>query len=187
MKFLLGVARKITQVNVTENIPAVQEKLGELASLACYVEGMALAAEATCSIDKNGVAKPNPRFVYGAMGLQAELYPRAVLTLRDLAGAGPIQLPSSYKELVEPETKAELERYLRSPKTSAEERVKLFRLAWDIVGSEFGGRHQQYEMFYAGAPYVAKGYAYRNYGYDEALRSAETFLASYGLPSGEKP
>ena len=40
------------------------------------------------------------------------------------------------------------------------------------MGSEFGGRHLQYEMFYGGAPYVAKGYAYRNYGYDEALRSA---------------
>jgi aromatic ring hydroxylase len=49
-------------------------------------------------------------------------------------------------------------------------------------GSEFGGRHQQYEMFYAGAAYVAKGYAYRNYGYDEALRSAEHFLASYEMP-----
>ena len=185
MKFLLGVARKITQVNQTENIPSVQEKLGELASLACYVEGMALAAEATCSIDKNGVAKPNPRFVYGAMGLQAELYPRAVLTLRDLAGAGVIQLPSSYRELTEPATKAELDRYLRTPQVSPEERVKLFRLAWDIVGSEFGGRHLQYEMFYAGAPYVAKGYAYRNYGYDEALRSVDSFLAGYGLPSGK--
>lgn len=63
-----------------------------------------------------------------------------------------------------------------------EERVKLFKLAWDIAGSEFEGRHLQCEMFYAGAPFVAKGYAYRNYGYDEALRSAEGFLASYGIP-----
>jgi 4-hydroxyphenylacetate 3-monooxygenase len=71
---------------------------------------------------------------------------------------------------------------MRSPNTSPEERVKLFKLAWDIVGSEFGGRHLQYEMFYAGAPFIAKGYAFRNYGYDEALRSVESFLSTYELP-----
>jgi 4-hydroxyphenylacetate 3-monooxygenase len=36
-------------------------------------------------------------------------------------------------------------------------------------------------MFYAGAPFVAKGYAFRNYGYDDALRSVDSFLGSYGM------
>ncbi|MGH9786265.1 MAG: 4-hydroxyphenylacetate 3-hydroxylase family protein, partial [Terriglobia bacterium] len=81
MKFILGVARRITQVNGIEGIPSVQEKLGDLASLAAIVEGMVLASEATSTIDRYGVAKPNPRFLYGAMGLQAELYPRAILLL----------------------------------------------------------------------------------------------------------
>lgn len=61
----------------------------------------------------------------------------------------------------------------------AEERVKLFKLVWDAVGSEFAGRHHQYEMFYAGAPFVVKGYAYRNYGFDEPLAEVESFLSSY--------
>jgi 4-hydroxyphenylacetate 3-monooxygenase len=39
-------------------------------------------------------------------------------------------------------------------------------------------------MFYAGAPFIAKGYAFRNDGYDEALRSAESFLKSYEAPRG---
>jgi 4-hydroxyphenylacetate 3-monooxygenase len=183
MKFLLGVARRITQVTGIENIPAVQEKLGDLASLAAIVEGMVLASEASFSMDAHGVAKPNPRFLYGAMGLQAELYPRAILLLRELAGGGVIQLPSSYHELVNEETRPDMDRYLRTSNTPPEERVKLFKLAWDIVGSEFAGRNLQYEMLYAGAPFVAKGYAFRNYGYEEALRSAEQFLSGYGLPS----
>ena len=182
MKFIIGVARKIAQVNGIENIPSVQEKLGELGSLAAIVEGMVLASEVSCSIDKNGVARPNPRFLYGSMGLQSEMYPRAILLLRELAGGGVIQLPSSYRDLTTAESRADLERYMRSPNISFEERVKLFKLAWDIVGSEFAGRHLQYEMFYAGAPFIAKGYAFRNYGYEEALRSAESFLASYQLP-----
>ena len=35
--------------------------------------------------------------------------------------------------------------------------MKFYKLAWDAVGSEFGSRHTQYEMFYAGATFVTKG------------------------------
>ncbi|MDP8958157.1 MAG: 4-hydroxyphenylacetate 3-hydroxylase [Actinomycetota bacterium] len=183
MQFIIGVARKIAQVNQIDAIPSVQEKLGDLASLAAIVEGMVLASEATAVEDGFGVMKPNPRFLYGAMGLQAETYPRALHLLRELAGGGVMQLPSSYRELVSEETRGDMERYVQSPGYPTEERVKLFKLAWDLVGSEFGGRHHQYEMFYAGAPFVAKGYAYRNYGYDEVVAEVEQFLAGYDLDS----
>jgi 4-hydroxyphenylacetate 3-monooxygenase len=184
LKFILGVARKIAQVNGIDGIPSVQEKLGELASLASFVEGLVIASESACVMDSKGVARPNPQFVYGAMGLQAEIYPRAIQILRELAGAGVIQLPSSYRDLTSTETKSDMAHYLRSPNAPAEERVKLFKLAWDIVGSEFAGRHLQYEMFYAGAPFAVKGYAFRNYGYEEALQSTGGFLGGYGPHSG---
>lgn len=181
LKFLLGIARKIAAMNRTEVIPSVQETLGELAGVVAHVEGMLLAAEYTAFEDQYGVWKPNPRFLYGAMSLQAETYPRALHLLRHLSGGGVLQVPSSYKELVNPETGPDVERYVRSTGVSAEERLKLFRLAWDLVGSEFGGRHHQYEMFYAGAPYIAKGYSWRNYGFDEVTNLVDTFMASYDL------
>ena len=181
VKFLIGLARKVAATNRIDEIPSVQENLGELASLAAIVEGMVLASEASAVFDRNGVARPNPRFLYGAMGLQAELYPRVLHLLRQMVGAGVIQVPSSYRELVNPETESDIKRYVKSPGVPSEERVKLFKLAWDAVGSEFAGRHHQYELFYAGAPYVAKGYAYRNYGYDEAVSLVDAFLSSYGL------
>ncbi len=168
-------------MNQTDRIPSVQEKLGELASLASIVEGMVLAAEASCTIDEKGVACPNKRFLYGAMGLQAELYPRVLHVLRELSGAASLQVPSSYRELVNPDTQADMNRYIRSPGVSSEERIKLVKLAWDIVGSEFAGRHHQYEMFYAGAPFVAKGYAFRNYGYEESVERVDSFLNGYSL------
>jgi 4-hydroxyphenylacetate 3-monooxygenase len=100
-----------------------------------------------------------------------------------------IQLPASYKELIDDRTRDDMARYVQSPGYPVEERVKLFKLAWDVVGSEFAGRHHQYEMFYAGAPFVAKGYAYRNYGYEDAARAVDVFLGSYNLASatGEAP
>jgi 4-hydroxyphenylacetate 3-monooxygenase len=185
MKFLIGVAKKVAATNRIDSIPSVQEKLGDLASLAAIVEGMVLASEASHLVDDNGVARPNPRFLYGAMGLQSELYPRVLHLLREIVGAGVIQVPSSYKELVNQETAADIKRYVKSPDVPSEERIKLFKLAWDLVGSEFAGRHHQYELFYAGAPYVAKGYSYRNYGYDEPVELVESFLESYGLADVE--
>jgi 4-hydroxyphenylacetate 3-monooxygenase len=182
LKFIASVARKVTQVNGTERIPGVQEKLGELAALVSSVESAVLAAEYTAQPDEQGVYIPGKRALYGAMGLQSETYPRVISILRDLVGGGVLQLPSSVADLKSPVTKSDMERYVQSPGVTSEERIKLFKLAWDIIGSEFAGRHQQYEMFYAGAPFVVKGaYTFRNYGYDALVAELDVFLAAYGV------
>jgi 4-hydroxyphenylacetate 3-monooxygenase len=181
VKFLAGLAQKIASTNGIDKLPPVQTQLGDVASLAAVVEGMELASEATAVTDARGIVHPNPRFLYGAMGLQAELYPRLVHLVRELAGGGVIQLPASVRELTNAETADDMRRYVQSPGVPAEQRVKLFKLVWDMVGSEFGGRHYQYEMFYAGAPFVAKTYAYRNYGFPDVAQMVDACLAGYDL------
>jgi 4-hydroxyphenylacetate 3-monooxygenase len=183
LKFLLGVARKITQVNGIDKFPPVQGNLGELASMAALIEGAVLAAEYESTVDDRGMFRPAGRYVYGAMGQQAELYPKVLHIIRELVGGGVLQVPSSIKELTNPETRADMDRYVHSPGTTSEERIKLFKLAWDMIGSEFAGRHHQYEMFYAGAPFVAKGYAFRGYDYSEPLAAVDAFLATYSVES----
>jgi 4-hydroxyphenylacetate 3-monooxygenase len=182
LQFLAGLARKVAAVNGVDKFPGVVEKLGELASIASLVESAVLAAEYTAAPDDAGQWRPGARAVYGAMGLQSELYPRILAILRDLAGGGVLQLPSSVSDLTNPELRPDFDRYVQSPGTPAAERVQLFKLVWDAIGSEFAGRHHQYEMFYAGAPFVAKGYAMRNYGYTEPVSDVDEFLASYALP-----
>jgi 4-hydroxyphenylacetate 3-monooxygenase len=179
LQFITGLARKVAATNGVDKFPGVVEKLGELASLASLVESAVLAAEYTAAPDDAGLWRPGKRAVYGAMGLQSELYPRALAILRDLVGGGVLQVPSSVEDLRNPATRADIDRYIYSPNAPAEERIKLFKLAWDATGSEFGGRHHQYEMFYAGAPFVVKGYAFRNYGFEEPLADVEAFLAGY--------
>jgi 4-hydroxyphenylacetate 3-monooxygenase len=180
-QFIAGLARKVAAVNGVDKFPGVVEKLGELASLAATVESSVLAAEYTAEPDEQNLWRPGARAVYGAMGLQAELYPRMLAILRDLVGGGVLQVPSSVEDLRNPETRADIDRYVHSQSAPAEERVKLFKLAWDVVGSEFAGRHHQYEMFYAGAPFVVKGYAFRNFDYATPVQAVEDFLASYGV------
>jgi 4-hydroxyphenylacetate 3-monooxygenase len=185
MQFIAGVGRKIASISGSDANPQTVDMLGDLAYLAASVEGMVLAAEANCRIDERGVASPDPRFLYAMMGQQAELYPRALHILRLLTTSGVIQLPDSYLTMISPETAADVERYVRSSHVTSEEHIKLYRLAWDLIGSEFASRHHQYEMFYAGAPSVGKGHAFRNYRYDEAVAQVDRFLESYAVPSLE--
>ncbi|MBB5957470.1 4-hydroxyphenylacetate 3-monooxygenase [Saccharothrix tamanrassetensis] len=179
LRFLAGLARKVAAVNGVDRFPGVVEKLGELASLTSLVESAVLAAEYAAQPDDQGMWRPDAQALYGVMGLQAELYPRVLAILRDLVGGGVLQVPSSVADMTSAETRPDIDRYVHSPGVPAEERVKLFKLVWDAIGSEFAGRHHQYEMFYAGAPFVAKGYAFRNYDFDTALAAVDSFLASY--------
>lgn len=181
LKFVIGIARSVAETNGIDKLPPVQEKLGELASIAASIEGMLMASEYACTID-HGVAYPNRRFLYGVVGQQDYIYPRVIHIIRDLVGGGVLQVPSSYHEMVNPETREDMHHYQSSTGSTAEERIKLFKLAWDVIGSEFAGRHQQYEMFYNGAPFVTKGYAFRNYNYEEVVNLVRTFLETYSLP-----
>ena len=59
------------------------------------------------------------------------------------------------------------ETYWSVPGQSAEDRMKLLNLAWDLLGSDFAGRHMQYEKFYAGPGFVMNGYSYLTAPWDE--------------------
>jgi len=54
--------------------------------------------------------------------------------------------------------------------------VHFLKLAWDALGSEFASRHTQYEMFYAGAPYVTCGHSYRTYDWAAAAALVQKML-----------
>lgn len=181
LHFLTGLTRRIAEMNGTAALPPVQGTLGEIAGHAAMVEGLVLAQEAHCEIDGNGVARPGRAELYANMVFQSSLYPSVLQMVRELCGGGLIQLPSSNQDFGNPEIAADLERYVQSPGTSSVERVKLLKLAWDAVGSEFASRHHQYEMFYAGAPFLVKGHMFRNYDFASAQKLVESALQGYDL------
>ena len=115
------------------------------------------------------------------MVLQPEQYAKLLTMIRDLCGGGLIQLPSSVDDFANPAVAADVERYIQSPGISAADRVKLLKLAWDLIGSEFASRHQQYEMFYAGAPFIVKMRMYDAYDFTTGRDLVDTLLASYDL------
>jgi 4-hydroxyphenylacetate 3-monooxygenase len=66
-----------------------------------------------------------------------------------LAGA-PIYTVSSVRDMRSPELQPVIDRYYRGTGLTGLERVKLFKLIWDALYSEFAGRHALYERNYAG-------------------------------------
>ena len=81
--------------------------------------------------------------------------------IRELSGSGLIMTPGE-KDFANPEIAAYLEKYLRGKEVTARDRVQLFKLAWDMIGEQFGSRQLQYEWFYAGDPYFTRQRFYRS-------------------------
>jgi 4-hydroxyphenylacetate 3-monooxygenase len=60
--------------------------------------------------------------------------------------------------------------------------MKVFKLAWDMLGSEFASRHWQYERFYAGPPYVVRDHSFREAPWAEFRARVTSLLDSYDVP-----
>jgi 4-hydroxyphenylacetate 3-monooxygenase len=178
LRFLLGVMKHHCEITGVDAIPSSQAQLGEMAALAYIVETMVEAQESLATVDEHGVVWPSRMALYAVMALQSDLNPKLIDIARDLSGSAMIMLPSSQLDYANPETAKDLERYVTSPGYPSRSRVGLLKLAWDLIGSEFAGRHQQYEKFYGGRAAINKLHAYRNYDFAAAKRFAEGALVA---------
>jgi 4-hydroxyphenylacetate 3-monooxygenase len=181
MRFLLGVARRIAETNGIIDFPAVVETLGQMAAEVSMVEGLVEAMEVSGS-QRGEYFIPNPTRLYAANVLTQQLYPKFLQSIRELSGGGLIMVPSSVSDFSNTEMANLISQTQTSPVTNSTGRVKLFKLAWDAIGSEFGSRHLQYEMFYSGSNMVSRGHSYRNYNWQRSLDIVDQFMAGYGLP-----
>ena len=77
-------------------------------------------------------------------------------------------MPSSEVAFTSAATRADTERYYQSAAAGARERIKLVKLIWDFVGTEFGGRQLQYEMFYSASQPVVNRRMFRAYDWAAA-------------------
>jgi 4-hydroxyphenylacetate 3-monooxygenase len=182
LRFLNGIARKIAEINGTINFPQIRETLGLLAAKATSMEAMLHGMEAAGE-RYAGYFVPDRGMVAASQVVSQQLYPEFLDHIRQLAGGGMIMSPSSARDFTHPEIARVIGLTQRSPSASAQERVKFFKLAWDAVGSEFGSRHLQYEMFYSGPNFVTRGHCYRFYDWGRAKAMIEDFMATYELPA----
>ena len=89
------------------------------------------------------------------------------------------------EEVDDPQLAREFATFWQTPQADAVTRMKLFKLAWDMTGSEFAGRHLQYEKFYAGASFIIRNHSYRETDWGEFNTLVDDVMATYDVPSGK--
>ena len=182
MRFLLGLAYRIAESNGVLPLPAVQETLGQMAAEVNLVEGMVTSME-TRGIKYGNYFIPNPSVQYSSMVLSQQLYPTFLMKIRELSGGALLALPSSAADLLNSEIATYVDRTQGNAAMPSGDRVKLFKLAWDAVGSEFASRHMQYETFYAGPTFVSRLRNFSGYDWDRATSMVDRLLSTIKVPA----
>jgi 4-hydroxyphenylacetate 3-monooxygenase len=103
-------------------------------------------------------------------------YPRMIEILQ-LLGSSSFMLTPTGADLKGP-LASHIDQYLATDTTAARDRIKLFRLAWDIAGSAFGSRQVLYERFFASDPLTRARALISLYPKAETTERVRQFLAS---------
>lgn len=177
LRFLMGLTKRLCQITGVDAMPPVQIQLGEMAAYATIVDSMVKAQELQATVDSEGCVWPAKDVLYAVMSLQSELNPKLLNIARELAGGSMIMLPSSVKDFETPEVASDLDRYIASPGFTSKQRVAVLKMAWDLIGSEFAGRHEQYEKFYGGASFLVRQNMARSYDFGAATAMIDRALA----------
>jgi 4-hydroxyphenylacetate 3-monooxygenase len=187
LNLILGIASKLADMNNVRTIPAVQSTLGRLAALQATLEGLIMGQINAGEAQVAGYHTPNRRYVYAALHWCTNNHADICETVRELMGAGVFQMPADVSVLNDAALREKFETYWSMPGQSAESRMKLTKLAWDLLGSDFAGRHMQYEKFYAGPAFVMNGYSYLTGPWRDWTQRVDALLASYDAPGTALP
>jgi 4-hydroxyphenylacetate 3-monooxygenase len=182
MGLIVGLASRICQANGTDKIPAVREQLGRLASLEALIGGLVAGQIEAWEEWPAGFATPNRRIMYTALNWCQEHHTGIIDTLRTLLGGYPLVMPASIDVITDDALRDTFARWWKTPSIEAVERHKLYKLAWDIVGTEFAGRHMLYEKFYAGSSIVVRNQSDREAPWQNFHDTVDRLLADIELP-----
>jgi 4-hydroxyphenylacetate 3-monooxygenase len=152
VRLMVGLADRLATVTGAIDAASVRALLGRMAALEATLAALVDAQVDQCENWPGEYVSPNRRYVYAALNWCQETFPFLTECLRELSGAGVFK-------------------HSAGTGGTDQSTADLFRLSWDLVGSEFAGRQQLYERFYAGPPFVVRGHSYREARWDE-LRSA---------------
>jgi 4-hydroxyphenylacetate 3-monooxygenase len=182
LKLMVGIAHKACDMAGVINIPAIQQSLGKLAAAEASLLGLLAGQIDQFETLPNGYTHVNRRFLYAALQWCASNYQQIAEDVRALMGAGPFLLPADISVFDNPQTRLAFEKYWALPTTPAGERYKFVKMAWDLLGSDFAGRHTQYEKFYGGPPHIMDLYSFFNCPWSERRAAVDKVLMDMDIP-----
>ena len=156
-QILTGTAIAITRAVKSDTFLHVQEQLGELLGYLQLIEAAILMSERNAEPTGRGAIRPSYDPLQALRYHIPRWYERMVQVTQVVAAGGLLINPMQAD--LNSEIGPDIARYYRGAGVDAEERIRLFKLAWDLTGTQFGQRMLQYERYYAGDPVrVGAGY-----------------------------
>lgn len=192
MEFFCGLAMKLADCTGITGFLHVQEKLGEMLSNLEIARGVYYGQEALIREEPDGRLIPSASPAGRAFHLQTmRIYRRYVEIVQLLAAGGFFQAPTMM-DMENPEERVYIDKYFRGRAgVSAEERIRIFKLAWDVTGTAFAQRVQQYVTYYSGDPIRITAAFYLGYDKQPLFDIVERALGNideFDIPvAGEDP
>ncbi len=160
LRFMAGLACHVAEAVGRTAALHVQAQLGDLIAQVEVANGLIHAAARDVVINRREGG--SLRALAAALWVfipQTQM--KAAEIIRQVCGSGMIMTPTE-QDFRNPEIAPYLDRYLQGKNLKAQDRVQLFKLAWDMLGEQFGSRQLQYEWFYAGDPMFTRSRFYRS-------------------------
>ncbi|MEN3343876.1 MAG: 4-hydroxyphenylacetate 3-monooxygenase [Arthrobacter sp.] len=192
LDFIAGLLMKALEIAGTQDFRGVQTRVGEVLGwrnmFYALIDGMTLNPDA----GPNGTVLPKLDYGLSYRMFMAIGYPRIKEIIEQDVASGLIYLNSSALDFKTPEIRPYLDKYVRgSDGVEAVDRVKLMKLLWDSIGTEFGGRHELYERNYSGNHENVKAeilFAAQAQGTTDYMKGfADQCLAEYDLDGWTVP
>ena len=170
----LGVAQAIVDTIGSGQFQHVQQKVAEIILNLEVMKALKLAAEEGAEPDQWGTMTPAKGPINAARNLYPQLYPRMNEIIQLLSASGLIMIPTEADRKGPMGDK--IGKFLQARNATAEERLKLYRLAWDMTISSFGARQNLYEKFFFGDPVRTQCALYEGYDKQPYVERVKAFL-----------
>lgn len=149
-EFIAGIATLVAETIGADQFPQVQERITEILLIAETMKAFLASSEANAKMNRWGLMTPDYVAINSARNLWPRVAPSLAAVLKQIGASGLMAIPP--EEVLKSPARGDVDRYYQSKLAGAEDRIRLFKLAWDASGSTFGGRQDLYERFFFGDP-----------------------------------
>ena len=147
LEFAWGLATRMTE-SINDKQPITWQMLGELWTFSEFARACVETAEHNAFEFGNGVWFPDGAPLTALRATLPYWFPRVNEIIRLLGSHNLLGAPSA-AQLADPALRPLIDKYMRGAgDVTAEQRARIFRLAWDFCGSALASRGEQYERFY---------------------------------------
>jgi paerucumarin biosynthesis protein PvcC len=185
LDFVCGLIEAALETNGTHEVRGVQAQLGELIGWANLFWALTAALALDPQDGPGGMKMPRLEWAGLVRLFGAIAWPNVERVASQILGGSLLVQPSSVLDLHNPQLRGTLERFYRGSAGGAEERIKLFKLLWDAIGTEFGARHTLYERNYGGGHEQVRldmlGFSRRRGRLEEMRALVEACLSDYDV------